>query len=83
MRTFYTGKHLYAFIGPIVKRLAATAKISMLTWETYPLVFQPFGGFGDDVVIENGMVRPPEIPGIGVEQKSVLYNKVLRPLIDG
>ena len=50
--------------------------------ETYPLVFQPFGGFGDDVTIENGMVRPPEIPGVGVEQKSVLYDKVLRPLID-
>lgn len=51
--------------------------------ETYPLVFQPFGGFGDDTVIEDGMVKPPEAPGLGVETKSELYNTVLKPLIDG
>ncbi|MEK9726123.1 MAG: enolase C-terminal domain-like protein, partial [Rhodospirillaceae bacterium] len=50
--------------------------------ETYPLVFQPFGGFGDDTVIENGLVKPPEVPGLGVETKSVLYNTVLKPLIE-
>ena len=51
--------------------------------ETYPLVFQPFGGFGDEAVIENGLVRPPEAPGLGIETKSKLYNTVLKPLIDG
>ena len=51
--------------------------------ETYPLVFQPFGGFGDETVIENGLVEPPEAPGLGVETKSKLYNTVLKPLIDG
>ena len=49
--------------------------------ETYPLVFQPFGGFGDETTVENGMVRPPDAPGIGVETKSELYNSVLKPLI--
>ena len=48
-----------------------------------PMVFQPFGGFGDETVIENGLVRPPEAPGLGVETKSKLYNTVLKPLIDG
>ena len=51
--------------------------------ETYPLVFQPFGGFGDETVIENGLARPPEAPGLGIETKSKLYNTVLKPLIDG
>ncbi len=51
--------------------------------ETYPLVFQPFGGFGDDTVIEDGLVRPPEAPGLGVETKSKLYNTVLKPLLEG
>ncbi|MBT6096149.1 MAG: mandelate racemase [Rhodospirillaceae bacterium] len=48
--------------------------------ETYPLVFQPFGGFGDDAVIEGGLVGLPEAPGLGVETKSELYNTVLKPL---
>lgn len=51
--------------------------------ETYPLVFQPFGGFGDGTVIEDGMVAPPEAPGIGVETKAELYNTVLKPLSEG
>jgi L-alanine-DL-glutamate epimerase-like enolase superfamily enzyme len=51
--------------------------------ETYPLVFQPFGGFGDDAVIEGGLVRLPDAPGLGVEAKSELYNSVLKPLVDG
>ena len=50
--------------------------------ETYPLVFQPFGGFGDDTVIENGMIEPSNALGIGVETKSQLYNSVLKPLLD-
>jgi len=48
--------------------------------ETYPLVFQPFGGFGDDTVIEDGLVAPPEAPGLGVETKRELYESVLKPL---
>jgi L-alanine-DL-glutamate epimerase-like enolase superfamily enzyme len=51
--------------------------------ETYPLVFQPFGGFGDQVAVVDGQVAPPEIPGVGVESKAELYNTVLKPLLAG
>jgi D(-)-tartrate dehydratase len=51
--------------------------------ETYPLVFQPFGGFGDDAVINNGLIRAPDAPGLGVETKAALYNTVLKPLAEG
>ncbi len=41
--------------------------------ESYPGVFEPFGGFADGVPVENGRVRLPEQPGIGVELKAELY----------
>lgn len=41
--------------------------------ESYPGVFQPFGGFADGVPVERGRVRLPEAPGIGIELKSDLY----------
>jgi L-alanine-DL-glutamate epimerase-like enolase superfamily enzyme len=37
--------------------------------ESYPGVFQPFGGFADGVPIEDGFVRLPDTPGIGFERK--------------
>jgi L-alanine-DL-glutamate epimerase-like enolase superfamily enzyme len=40
--------------------------------ESYPGVFEPFGGFADDIPIEDGRVRPSETPGIGVETKPKL-----------
>ncbi len=40
--------------------------------ESYPEVFQPFGGFADECDIENGMIRLPNVPGIGIELKSDL-----------
>ena len=41
--------------------------------ESYPDVFQPFGGFADGTPVENGYVRMPEVPGIGFEAKANLY----------
>jgi L-alanine-DL-glutamate epimerase-like enolase superfamily enzyme len=41
--------------------------------ESYPGVFQPFGGFADGVPIVNGAVRLPDAPGIGIELKQNLY----------
>lgn len=41
--------------------------------ESYPGVFQPFGGFADTIPIESGYVRPSEAPGIGFEEKAALY----------
>jgi D(-)-tartrate dehydratase len=47
--------------------------------ESYPGVFQPFGGFADDVPVENGYVGLPDVPGIGFEAKNDLFT-VLRDL---
>jgi L-alanine-DL-glutamate epimerase-like enolase superfamily enzyme len=47
--------------------------------ESYPGEFQPTGGFADDVVVRDGRVGLPEIPGIGFEGKHAFY-QVLRSL---
>jgi D(-)-tartrate dehydratase len=47
--------------------------------ESYPEVFQPFGGFADGTPVENGCVRMPEVPGVGIEAKAKLY-KVMKAL---
>jgi L-alanine-DL-glutamate epimerase-like enolase superfamily enzyme len=44
--------------------------------ESYPDLFQPFGGFPDGVRVENGHVSLPELPGIGFEGKSELYREM-------
>jgi L-alanine-DL-glutamate epimerase-like enolase superfamily enzyme len=50
--------------------------------ESYPGVFQPFGGFADGIAVENGYVRLPDIPGIGFEAKRELF-EVMRKLEPG
>jgi L-alanine-DL-glutamate epimerase-like enolase superfamily enzyme len=40
--------------------------------ESYPGIFQPFGGFCDDIRVEDGRVRPHDTPGIGIERKAGL-----------
>lgn len=47
--------------------------------ESYPGVFQPFGGFADHLAVDNGYVRLPDAPGIGFEEKHALYD-LLRTL---
>jgi D(-)-tartrate dehydratase len=47
--------------------------------ESYPDLFQPYGGFPDSVRVENGHIRMPELPGIGFEGKSDLIS-VMREL---
>lgn len=42
--------------------------------ESYPGIFEPFGGFADNYQITDGYVRLPDIPGIGFEGKSKLYS---------
>ena len=49
--------------------------------ESYPGVFQPFGGFADTIPVEAGYVRPSEAPGIGFEEKAALY-KVFRSITE-
>ena len=41
--------------------------------ESYPGIFQPFGGFADGMAVENGYVGLADIPGIGFEAKRELY----------
>ena len=40
--------------------------------ESYPGIFQPFGGFADGIAVENGYVRLPDAPGVGFEEKATL-----------
>jgi D(-)-tartrate dehydratase len=47
--------------------------------ESYPGVFQPFGGFADAVPVEDGYVALPDAPGIGFEEKANLW-AVMREL---
>ncbi|HSH78437.1 MAG TPA: mandelate racemase/muconate lactonizing enzyme family protein [Herpetosiphonaceae bacterium] len=47
--------------------------------ESYPDLFQPYGGFPDGVKVENGYIMMPELPGIGFEGKSDLI-RVMREL---
>ncbi|CDX30372.1 Mandelate racemase/muconate lactonizing protein [Mesorhizobium sp. ORS 3359] len=41
--------------------------------ESYPDVFQPFGGFADGIAVEDGYVGLPDIPGVGFEKKAELF----------
>jgi D(-)-tartrate dehydratase len=47
--------------------------------ESYPGIFQPFGGFADTIPVEDGYVGLPDAPGIGFELKAPLY-AVMREL---
>jgi L-alanine-DL-glutamate epimerase-like enolase superfamily enzyme len=49
--------------------------------ESYPDLFQPFGGFPDGVEVEDGYITMPELPGIGFEGKSDLI-KVMREVAE-
>jgi len=41
--------------------------------ESYPDLFQPYGGFPDGVGVVDGHITMPELPGIGFEGKADLY----------
>ena len=49
--------------------------------ESYPDLFQPYGGFPDGVRVEDSHILMPELPGIGFEGKSDLI-KVMRELAE-
>ncbi|WP_306152944.1 mandelate racemase/muconate lactonizing enzyme family protein [Roseovarius sp. MMSF_3281] len=49
--------------------------------ESYPDLFQPYGGFPDGVQVEEGHILMPELPGIGFEGKSDLI-EVMRALAE-
>jgi D(-)-tartrate dehydratase len=49
--------------------------------ESYPDLFQPYGGFPDSVSVDNGHIVMPDLAGIGFEGKSDLI-KVMRALAE-
>jgi len=49
--------------------------------ESYPGIFQPFGGFADGIPVEDSYVKLPEIPGIGFEAKGELF-RVMKALTE-
>jgi L-alanine-DL-glutamate epimerase-like enolase superfamily enzyme len=53
--------------------LAIAAGLGLGGNESYPDLFQPYGGFPDGVKVDNGYVTLPELPGIGFEGKADLY----------
>lgn len=53
--------------------LAIAAGLGLGGNESYPDLFQPYGGFPDGVKVENSFVNLPEINGIGFEGKSDLF----------
>jgi L-alanine-DL-glutamate epimerase-like enolase superfamily enzyme len=46
--------------------------------ESYPGVFQPFGGFADSTPVRDGRIEPTKCPGIGFEEKSGLMDMFRR-----
>ncbi len=60
--------------------LAIAAGLGLGGNESYPDLFQPYGGFPDGTRIENSYVNLPELPGIGFEGKSDLYSEMKKLL---
>jgi L-alanine-DL-glutamate epimerase-like enolase superfamily enzyme len=50
--------------------------------ESYPDVFQPFGGFADATEVKGGRIRLPDMPGVGVEAKGALHDLLRRELLN-
>jgi len=61
--------------------LAIAAGLGLGGNESYPDLFQPFGGFPDGVRVESGHVVLPDLPGIGFEGKADLI-EVMRGLAE-
>jgi L-alanine-DL-glutamate epimerase-like enolase superfamily enzyme len=59
--------------------LAIAAGLGLGGNESYPDLFQPFGGFPDGVAVVDGYVTLPDLPGIGFEGKKDLI-EVMRSL---
>ena len=56
--------------------LAIAAGLGLGGNESYPDLFQPYGGFPDGVKVDNSYVTLPELPGIGFEGKADLYREM-------
>ena len=61
--------------------LAIAAGLGLGGNESYPDLFQQYGGFPDGVRVDGGHITMPELPGIGFEGKSDLI-RVMRDLAE-
>ncbi|WP_316977204.1 mandelate racemase/muconate lactonizing enzyme family protein [Shumkonia mesophila] len=61
--------------------LSMAAGLQLGGTETYPLMFQPYGGFADGVPVDAGYVALPDAPGLGIEMKAKLF-AVMKTLAD-
>ena len=52
--------------------LNIAAGLGLGGYESYPDLFQPYGGFPDGVAVEDGHITMPDLPGIGFEGKADL-----------
>jgi hypothetical protein len=58
------------------RSVAVAAGLGLGGNESYPDLFQPYGGFPDGVAVEGGYITMPELAGIGFEGKSDLYREM-------
>jgi L-alanine-DL-glutamate epimerase-like enolase superfamily enzyme len=56
--------------------LAIAAGLGLGGNESYPDLFQPYGGFPDGVKVVEGHITLPELPGIGFEGKADLIREM-------
>ena len=56
--------------------LAIAAGLHLGGNESYPALFQPYGGFPDGVEVRDSIVTLPELPGIGFEGKADLIREM-------
>jgi len=69
-------KFMYPHGGHLIN-LHIVAGLNLGGCEAYPSVFQPFGGYSPECVIDNGFIVPPEHPGFGLDAKAEL-----KPMIE-
>ena len=58
--------------GGHLLNLHIVAGLNLGGCEAYPSVFQPFGGYLPDLVVEDGIIGLPDTPGFGLEAKPEL-----------
>ena len=60
--------------------LNMAAGLQMGGSESYPGVFQPYGGFAEGIPIVDGYARLPDAPGIGIELRPAMLDEMRRRL---
>jgi L-alanine-DL-glutamate epimerase-like enolase superfamily enzyme len=73
----WSRQRLYPHGGHLLS-LHITAGLGLGGTEAYPRTHQPVGGFTDGLTIADGYVGLPDIPGLGFEGKSNLYETLKR-----